>query len=101
MGRGQEGKRDYKADYKLKLVREVLEGGRAIKEVYKENELDRQTLHRWVSEYRKYGESAFSDDKAVITGEGLIKQQARRIKELEEENEILKKYQAYLAEKKG
>jgi transposase len=93
-------KQDYSAEYKLKLVRAVVESGRDIKDVYKEHNLHRQTLHRWVNEYRQYGESAFNDEKAVITTQALLKQKDRRIKELEEENEILKKFQAYLAKQK-
>ena len=57
---------------------------------------DRQTVHRWVQEYDKYGEAAF-DNNPVLPG-NVIRRLKKEIADLEMENEILKKAIAYFAQ---
>ena len=91
--------REYKPEFKEYCCKLVERDGKKVTEVCKEYELDRQTLHRWLGEYREKGEGAFSD-KSLVTKEALIKKQKREIEKLREENEILKKAIAYSAPKK-
>jgi len=70
-----------------------------VSEVCKRFDLDRQTLHRWLSECREFGNEAFKG--SMITKEALIKSQQRRIKKQEEAIAILKKAIAYCKQKKN
>jgi transposase len=54
-------------------------------------------LSRWVYEYQTHGEDAFSGNGVPIrNADWEIKRLQKRLEELEMENEILKKFQAYL-----
>jgi len=92
--------RDFKPELKLHCCRLVENDGMKVPEVCKQFDLDRQTLHRWLGEYRELGEGAFTD-KSLITKAALVKKQQREIERLKEENEILKKAIAYSARKKN
>ena len=61
--------------------------------------IDRQTVYRWIKEYDLAGEAAFRKETAVLPGPELRELQKEN-KRLKEENEILKKAAAYLAEKR-
>ena len=92
--------RDFKPELKQHCCRLVENDGMKVSEVCKQYELDRQTLHRWLGQYRELGESAFTD-KSMITKAALYKKQQREIERLREENEILKKAIAYSAQKRN
>jgi len=64
--------------------------GKKVSEVCVGFELDRQTLHRWLGQYREQGTNAFTD-KSLVSRTAMIKKQEREIARLREENEILKK----------
>lgn len=91
------GKRKtYTKEFKLSAVYLMLSKVYQPKEVFELLEVDRQTVYRWVQEFKQQGENAFSE-KAVLPGD-----QVRRLQEenadLRMENEILKKATAYFAE---
>jgi transposase len=53
-------------------------------------------LSRWIYEYQTHGEDAFSGNGVPIrNADWEIKRLQKRLEELEMENEILKKFQAY------
>jgi transposase len=92
-------KRDYKPEFKQQCCRMVVNDGKKMTEVYKQFDIDRQTLHRWVKEYKELGDDAFVD-KSLITSAALIKKLEREKRELQEDIEILKKAIAYSTKKK-
>ena len=92
--------RDFKPEMKLHCCKLVENDKLKVSEVCKDFDLDRQTLHRWLGEYRELGESAFTD-KSLVTKAALLKKQEREIARLREENEILKKAIAYSAQKRN
>ena len=67
------------------------------KDIFQMLDVDRQTVYRWVSEFKAHGEAAF-DDKAVLPG-GEVRRLQREIADLRMENEILKKATAYFADR--
>jgi transposase len=84
-------RKTFDKEFKLEAVRMVKEDGKKMAEVARELDLAEQTLHNWVTKYNKEQEAGF-------VGSGNLKpenQQARefqkRIRDLEEENAILKK----------
>lgn len=67
------------------------------KDIFKMLDVDRQTVYRWVSEFKANGEKAF-DDKSVVPGDE-VKRIQKQNADLQMENEILKKAIAYFAKK--
>lgn len=86
----------YTKEFKLNAVYMMLSERYRPKEVFEMLDVDRQTVYRWVQEFKAQGESAF-DDRAVLPGDELKRLQREKA-DLEMENEILKKAVAYFAE---
>ena len=93
-------KRDFTPEFKQHCCQLVVHDKRQMTEVYKQFDIDRQTLHRWVKEYRELGENAFVD-KTLVPASAMIKKLERKNRELEEANEILKKAIAYCTPRKN
>lgn len=90
-------RRTFSTEFKLKIIELKMSNSMTTGEICKTYDLDRQTIHRWVKEYKEGGKSAISG-KGVVPGDDL--ELHKRLKELEMENEILKKAEAYFAKKK-
>lgn len=92
----------YTKEFKLSAVYLMLSKTYRPKEVFKMLNIDRQTVNRWVSEFKANGENAFEEKKAVLPGDE-VKQLKKQVADLQMEKEILKKATAYFAErhKKG
>lgn len=87
------GKKHRPAEYKEYVSKLVVEEGRKIMDLSYELEIPHSTLSRWVASYREKLNSE-NDDHKLITPKELKKLQQdyeKKIKSLEEENEILKK----------
>jgi transposase len=91
--------RDFKPEFKQFCCKLVVNDGKKMPEVYKQYNLDKQTLHRWVAEYRELGKDAFKG--SMVTRAALIKKLERENRKQQEEIEILKKAIAYCKQKKS
>ena len=82
----------YDNEFKLEAVRMVLEKGHGVRETARLLGISRATLAGWVREFREHGEAeAFpGSGHKHIADEEIIKLK-RKIRDLEEENAILKK----------
>ena len=87
----------YTKEFKLSAVYLMLSKVYRPVEIAKMLEVDRQTLYRWVEEFKAQGEKAF-DDKSVLPGDELKRLQKQNA-DLQMENEILKKATAYFADR--
>lgn len=104
LNRRQEGEKEmpkgerkkYTKEFKLSAVYLMMSKVYQPKEVFQMLNVDRQTVYRWVQEFKQHGESAF-DEKAVLPGDELRRLQEEN-RDLRMENEILKKATAYFAE---
>ena len=94
-------RKKYSKEFKLSAVYMMLSNTMQPKEIFKMLDVDRQTVYRWVNEFKASGEKAF-DEKAVLPGDEVRRLQ-KQLADLQMENEILKKATAYFAEqhKKG
>ena len=95
MPKGQ--RKHYTKEFKLSAVYLMLSQAYKPKEVFKMLDVDRQTVYRWVQEFKANGEKAF-DEKGVLPGDEVKRLRAENA-DLRMENEILKKATAYFAEK--
>ena len=92
-------RRKFDKSFKTAAVLQVLEEGRQITTVANALGILPTMLSRWVYEYRTHGEHAFSGNGVPIRNTDLeLKRLEKRIEELQKENEILKKFQAFWKE---
>lgn len=85
----------YTKEFKLSAVYLMLSKAYQPKEIFKMLDVDRQTVYRWVQEFKQHGETAF-DEKAVLPGDEVRRLQ-KQLADMQMENEILKKATAYFA----
>lgn len=90
-------RKKYTKEFKLSAVYLMLSKVYAPKEVFRMLDVDRQTVYRWVSEFKAQGEHAF-DEKAVLPGDE-VRRLKKQLADVQMENEILKKATAYFAER--
>jgi transposase len=91
------GRRAFSREYKLQTINQVLEEGKSVTEVSGMLGITGQTIYRWLREHDKYGKEAFKGaGNARFDAEFRIKVLEKQNSQLEQENEILKKYQAFL-----
>jgi transposase len=88
------GKR-YEESFKKETVKYILENNKSVAQTARETGVNENTLHGWI---KKYGQKP--DVKAVqtfSTPEAERKAMEKQIRDLQEENEILKKAMHYFA----
>lgn len=101
------GKRtqQYSTEFKIKAVQWSHEPHRSVKEVAEALDIHPFMLSRWRKEFRE-GKFGMVNKSKAPKAEGKLKEQdelkklRRRIAELEEENDILKKWQRFQAEER-
>ena len=83
----------YSRDFKIGAVKQVIEEKKILSKVSKELRITPTMLSKWVYEFKEFGDSAFTGNGNKIKSKDfeaeLLK---RKLKESEEENEILKKF---------
>lgn len=95
MSKGE--RKTYTKEFKLNAVYMLMSKQYPPKEVFRMLDVDRQTVYRWVKEFKAMGEKAF-DHQGVLPGEELHRLQKEN-EDLRMELEILKKATAYFAER--
>ena len=96
MGRRSE----FSREEKIAAVKMVVEGGRSLLSVANEYGIHENTLGKWKRQYAINPEGAFNGEPVLDeadTQQRELQQLRRRIRELEEENNFLKKVSAYFA----
>jgi len=85
--------RHYDDELKEYVAKLVVEDGKKTAEVAREMEIPYKTMAKWVSKYRKQQKAATAELDYVTPGEykKREKELLDRIRDLEEENEIIKK----------
>lgn len=91
-------RRVFDPEFKISVVEMYLSGKFTTKQICEMYDLDRQTVHRWKNQYQQKGRDSFTN-KSVIN-ENELTRLRRELDDLKMENEILKKANAYFAEKK-
>ncbi len=90
---GRQTRRNYSADFKAEAIRMVIEDGRKTKAVADRLGISPNMLNRWCRKQERadrQGEGAWADNDEV-------RRLRRRVKQLEQEREILKKATAFFA----
>ena len=90
-------KKRYDAEFKREIAKIYLDGRRTAPSLASELSLHENTIYKWAEQYRQDPENAFPGSGNQKPDEEALRKAQRRIRELEEENEILKKAAAYFA----
>ena len=83
----------YSPEYKGQICKRIVEGGEKVSHVCMELDLRRNTVHNWVRSYKDRNGKPFVGSGNIKPEEAELKRLQREVKELREENEILKKPQ--------
>jgi len=90
----------YDKQFKMGAVKLAGDGSTSVGEAARELGISASSLRRWMNEYDEYGESAFpGHGNALFNSSYEIKKLEKEIAALREENELLKKLQAFLKQK--
>jgi transposase len=95
MTRKKQPKTVYTPEFRETAVKLALVGDKSAADVARELGLPEWKLYSWIQARKK--KKAAIEHKSSISAEERVKQLEKRTKELEQENEILKKAAAYFA----
>lgn len=85
--------------FKIAAARVVLSGEVAVKELSAELQIKDSTLRRWADEYESMGEDAFpGNGSPKVNKDCEIVKLRKRIENPESENDLLKKFRAFLSQ---
>ena len=87
----------YTDEYRREAVDYVLSSGRPITRCAKELGLNSKTLNDWVLKFQRAGQQGGADGDDARDDARRLREAERRIRQLEEENEFLKKAAAFFA----
>ena len=93
-------KSEFSREEKIAAVKLVTEGGRSLLSVANEYGIHENTLGKWKRQYAINPEGAFRGEPVVDEAEAQeqeLQKLRRRVRELEVENDFLKKVSAYFA----
>lgn len=90
-------KRTYSKEFKVKACELVEKDNISVSVVSEKFGISNVMLHRWVSEYREFGEEAFVGKGHQRPGDAELRKLRKENERLKMENEILKKAAAYFA----
>jgi transposase len=90
-------------EIKLEAALQILDGKKSVIEVADSLNLHRDTVNNWVNTYKEKGESGLNSpyshrSSKTINSSQKVRELEKKLKEKELENEILKKFQAFLKE---
>lgn len=89
--------KQYSAEFKLEAVRRVEVTGESISKVAADLGVNVNTMHGWIKRYRDKPTLPFPGSGKLSPEDEQYRKLERQIRELREENEILKKAAAYFA----
>lgn len=87
---GEQRKR-YNLEFKKETVKYIQERSKSVPQIAEEMGIPAGTLHKWLAKYREFPNEPFVGSGNLRESDKELKEQADRIRDLEEENEILKK----------
>ena len=82
--------KNYDTSFKLEAVK-LVESGTKATDVARQLGVHPATIYRWISEFKKDGEQAFPGKGHLKPDDEELRQLRKKVRDLEEENAILKK----------
>lgn len=85
------GRRRFTKEFKIETVQMILDGTRSITDVCEDLDIHRNTVGRWIREYRDHQEDAFPGNGKLLPADEEIRRLKRELARTKEERDILKK----------
>ena len=90
-------KKQYSAEFKIEAVKRLEKSGESLSQVARELGVRPTTMHGWVQKYKESPETPFPGSGHLKPEDERLRKLEKEIRDLKEENEILKKAAAYFA----
>lgn len=90
-----EQRRRFSREFKLEAVRQALEGGRTQVEVAEELGIKKESLYRWVREFKQDPEQSFPGNGSLKDRDKEVEDLRRQVTRLKGELSFLKKVSQY------
>lgn len=90
-------KKQYSAEFKIEAVKRLEKSGESLSNVARELGVSPTTMHGWVQKYKESSETPFPGSGHLKPEDEKLRKLEKEIRDLKEENEILKKAAAYFA----
>lgn len=87
----------YDKEFKLHAVKQVIEAGKPAVQVARELDIANQTLCKWVQKYKEDQNEPFVGSGNLRSEDKALKELEKQLRDLKEENEILKKAMSIFA----
>jgi len=87
----------YDPAYKLEICKTISSGTATVSELSRETGITENTLYNWMKRYRENQDTPFVGSGHVLPENEEVVRLRREVKDLREENTILKKAAAYFA----
>ena len=87
----------YDKEFKLHAVKQVIEAGKPVAQVARELDIANQTLYKWVQKYKEDQNDLFVGSGNLRSEDKEMKEFEKQLRDLKEENEILKKAMSIFA----
>jgi transposase len=83
--------RHYEKEFKVQTVKYILDGQKPVAQVARELEISDNTLYGWIKQYKQNSSQAFVGRGHLKPDDQAAREIQKRLRDLEEENAILKK----------
>lgn len=93
-------RKTYTKEFKIQICRSLTNGKTRIVDIANEYSISRPIVSRWLAEYKRYGSDAFTGKGVRLPDEAKVYVLEKKIKRLEEENTILKKFREFAKSQK-
>ena len=93
-------RKTYDKAFKVKVAKDIIQQRSSVSQVANEYGISRPIISRWVAEYKRYQTKAFTGRGKRLPDKAKIHALEQENKRLKEENDILKKFEAFVKQKK-
>ena len=93
-------RKTYDKAFKIEIASQIVAKKTTVSAVASEYKISRPIVSRWVSEFNRYGNQAFSGKGKRLPDKAKQFALEQEVKLLREENEILKKFAAFVEQEK-
>lgn len=90
-------KKQYSAEFKIEAIKRLEKSGESLNKIATELGVRPTTMHGWVKKYRESPDIPFPGSGHLKPEDEKLRKLEKEIRDLKEENEILKKAAAYFA----
>ncbi len=97
----ESNRRHFTTEYKKNAVKLVTEKGLPVGKVARDLDIHPQLLHQWRRKYFEKGEAAFVGKGNPKAEEAELKKLRKKLAEVQEERDILKKALAFFSKQQG